>query len=294
MFGLLNVDKPAGVTSRDVVNRVQRLVKPEKVGHCGTLDPLATGVLIVAIGPATRLVEYVQRMPKTYRGTFLLGRSSDTEDIEGNVTLLANAPLPTEQQVRGVLSRFIGTIEQVPPVYSALKVGGQRSYDLARRGQTVELQPRVVEIHAIDLVRYAYPELELLIRCGSGTYIRSLARDLARALGTEAVMSALRREAIGPFLAAGSTGTDDLTPERIRQQLLPPRLALGALPEVMVSGDGQRRLALGQSISLEESPEAAELVAIAANGTLLTILRPDSRGTWKPAINFAAAGPQPG
>src|SRR5262245_7182097 len=171
MFGLLNIDKPAGVTSRDVVNRVQRLVRPLKVGHAGTLDPLATGVLVVAIGQATRLVEYLQRLPKTYQGTFLLGRTSDTEDIEGTVIELTDTSIPTEQQIQGALPQFLGTIDQTPPAYSALKVSGQRSYDLARRGQAVDLAARPVEIHDLQLVRFAYPELELLIRCGSGTYI---------------------------------------------------------------------------------------------------------------------------
>src|SRR5262245_35406014 len=202
MFGLLNIDKPAGLTSRDVVSRVQRLVRPQKVGHAGTLDPLATGVLVVAVGPATRLVEYVQRMPKTYQGTFLLGRTSDTEDVEGEVVELDSPPVPTRAEIDAALPRFIGTIEQRPPAYSALKVAGRRAHKLARRGEAVELAPRPVEIHAIELLRYEYPEMELRIDCGSGTYVRSLGRDVAEAVDTGAVMAALRRLAIGPFQAA--------------------------------------------------------------------------------------------
>ena len=292
MFGLLNLDKPAGVTSRDVVNRVQRLVRPHKVGHCGTLDPLATGVLVVAIGPATRLVEYVQRMPKTYRGTFLLGRSSDTEDIEGQVTERPSAPIPTELQLRAVLPQFLGTIQQVPPAYSALKVAGQRSYDLARGGNAAEHPPRPVVIESLEIVRYAYPELELLIRCGSGTYVRSLGRDLARAVGTEAVMSALRREAIGPFHAAESTSSGDLTLDSIRVRLLPPGMALGAMPQISISAEEQHRLALGQSIASGVA-QAGELAAVNAAGDLVAILTRDSRGTWKPAKNFAGEAPLP-
>jgi tRNA pseudouridine55 synthase len=286
MFGLLNLDKPAGVTSRDVVNRVQRLVKPHKVGHCGTLDPLATGVLVIALGPATRLVEYVQRMPKTYRGTFLLGRSSDTEDIEGQVTLLPASPIPTCEQLQSAIPQFLGTIQQTPPAFSALKVAGQRSYDLARRGQTAEHQPRPVEIHAIELIRYAYPELELLIRCGSGTYIRSLGRDLARAVGTEAVMSALRREAIGPFQAAESLPANDLALQLLEENLQPPILALGEMPQVVVSANEQRRLAIGQSIDGPAHAAANELTAVNDTGQLVAILEPDGRGAWKPAKNF--------
>ncbi len=127
MFCLLNVNKPSGVTSRDVVNRVQHLVRPVKVGHAGTLDPLATGVLVVCLGPATRLVEYVQRMKKSYRGTFLLGRESETEDVESDVTLLAAAPVPSRHEIQATLKAFVGQIEQRPPAYSALKVKGQRA-----------------------------------------------------------------------------------------------------------------------------------------------------------------------
>jgi tRNA pseudouridine55 synthase len=289
MFGLLNLDKPADVTSRDVVNRVQRLVKPHKVGHCGTLDPLATGVLVIALGPATRLVEYVQRMPKTYRGTFLLGRTSDTEDVEGQVVELPAPPIPTCEQLQAAIPQFLGTIQQTPPAFSALKVAGKRSYDLARRGQAAEHQPRPVEIHSLDIVRYAYPELELLIRCGSGTYVRSLGRDLARAVGTEAVMSALRREAIGPFSIGDSQPAGELTLATIEARLQPPILALCEMPRMELSTDDQRRLAQGQSLA-RSMREVNEIAAITSDGRLAAILEPDGRGAWKPAKNFVATG----
>src|SRR5436309_1327485 len=150
MFGLLNVEKPAGLTSRDVVNRVQRLVRPHKVGHAGTLDPLATGVLVLAVGPATRLVEYIQQMPKMYQSAFLLGRTSDTEDIEGNVTELSEPPIPNRKEIVSAISSFVGTIEQRPPAYSALKVAGRPAYKLARRGEEPQLAPRPVVVHSIE------------------------------------------------------------------------------------------------------------------------------------------------
>ncbi len=134
MFGVLAVNKPAGLTSRDCVNRVQRLIKPCKVGHAGTLDPLATGVLVLCIGRATRLVEFVQQQEKLYRGTFLLGRSSPTEDTEGEITQLENPPVPTREEIDAVIPEFTGSIQQVPPIFSALKVKGERSYRLAREG----------------------------------------------------------------------------------------------------------------------------------------------------------------
>jgi tRNA pseudouridine55 synthase len=286
MFGLLNLDKPAGLTSRDVVNRVQRLVKPHKAGHAGTLDPLATGVLVVAIGPATRLIEYVQRLPKTYQGTFLLGRSSDTEDIEGEVMVMADAAAPTADQLQAVLPQFLGTIQQRPPAYSALKVAGQRAYKLARRGETVELAPRSIEIHSLEILRYAYPELELLVRCGSGTYIRSLGRDIALALGTAAVMSALRRQAIGPFQAVEALPVADLTLEAIQRHLQPASKALGELPQVEVDRAECQRLANGQFIPDRWNLEGTEFAALDPTGQLIAIVAPADARQRRPIRYF--------
>lgn len=271
MFGLLNLDKPAGVTSRDVVNQVQRLVRPVKVGHAGTLDPLATGVLVIGLGPATRLVEYVQRMPKTYLATFELGKQSDTEDVEGNVVTLVDPPIPNEANIRVVLPRFLGKIQQRPPAYSALKVDGQRAYALARRGTTVELTPREIEVHSLELVEFTYPTLRLRIVCGSGTYVRSLGRDLARTLGTEAVMSVLRREAIGPFLVGEAIDPRTLSRESIHQRLLPPALAVASLPQAVISSDDARRFELGQRVVNRWAIVTDEVAAIDAAGQLVAI-----------------------
>ena len=181
------------MTSRRAVDLVERLARPAKAGHAGTLDPLATGVLVVCVGAATRLIEYVQRMPKRYRATFLLGRQSPTEDIEGEVTELPDAPIPTLDEIAAAAGRFVGRIAQRPPAFSALKVAGRRAYKLARAGQPPQLAPRPVEIFAAEIKSYQYPELVMEVECGSGTYIRSLGRDLAESLGTAAVMSALVR-----------------------------------------------------------------------------------------------------
>ncbi|MDX1944542.1 MAG: tRNA pseudouridine(55) synthase TruB [Pirellulaceae bacterium] len=292
MFGLLNVAKPAGLTSRDVVNRVQRLVRPHKVGHAGTLDPLATGVLVIGIGPATRLVEYVQRMPKTYVGTFLLGRSSDTEDITGEVVELPAAPVITRDEVLAILPRFLGTIQQLPPAFSALKVAGQRAYTLARRGETVELAARPVEVHALELLDSDYPELRLLVCCGSGTYVRSLGRDIARALGTEAVMAALQRQAIGGFMLADAVLYDHLSAERIRDQLLPPVLALADLPQVAVTAEERRRIGYGQLLANRWNVAGPEVVALDDTGNLLAILTPAEGIQLRPTKGFAATQPE--
>jgi tRNA pseudouridine55 synthase len=288
MFGLLNINKPPAWTSRDVVNRVQRFVRPDKAGHAGTLDPLATGVLIVCIGQATRLIEYVQRSRKTYRGTFLLGRESDTEDIAGEVREVADARQPTREELLDILPRFLGSSAQQPPAYSALKVGGRRAYDLARRGEVVDLAPRTIEIFDLRLVGYSYPELVLDITCGGGTYVRSLGRDIAWRLGTAAVMSGLVRTAIGPFRLADSLELAELTFDNVNSLLLPAALAVHGLPTLVLTEAEQRRLVLGQNIQRPDaSPASAEFAALAADGTLLGILSRRHDALFKPEKVFA-------
>ena len=178
IFGLLNIHKPRGKTSRWAVDQVKRLVRPAKVGHAGTLDPLATGVLIVAVGPVTRLMEDVQQAPKQYRAEYLLGQTSDTEDTEGRVTELVDPRRPSRAEIEFAAARFVGEIQQRPPAFSAIKVSGRRAYSLARKGQEVKLEPRAVTIHSLNIPDYVYPRLTLDIQCSSGTYIRSLGRDL--------------------------------------------------------------------------------------------------------------------
>lgn len=221
--GFLNLNKPSGISSYEAVRRTLKVILGKKcsgnrvkVGHAGTLDPLASGVLIIAVNRATRLISYVQNQVKHYRGTFLLGVSSDTEDIEGPLTVYENPPIPAESEVFSALKKFTGRIMHRPPIYSALKVNGKRAYNLARAGKPVELTPREIHIYSLKLVKYAYPELVLDIQCGSGTYIRSLGRDLAQYLGTSAVMSDLVRTAVGVFTleTAFSLTLENITPEK--------------------------------------------------------------------------------
>ena len=209
-LGFFNVNKPTGQTSRWVVDQIQRIVRPAKVGHAGTLDPLATGVLVVAVGSATRLIDYVQQMPKRYRANFLLGCTSPTEDVDGEVVPLENPMVPTRVEIEAAIPAFLGEILQSPPAFSALKVGGRRAYSLARAGQAVELKPRSVSIHRLNVLGYEYPRLQLEIECSSGTYVRSLGRDLAEQLGTGAVMSALVRTAIGSFRVEDSIDVSEV------------------------------------------------------------------------------------
>ncbi len=299
MFGIFNINKPAGCTSRDVVNRVQRLMRPAKVGHAGTLDPIATGVLVVCVGPATRLIEYVQQMPKRYRGTFRLGCQSPTDDIEGEVTPWHDATQPTRNAVEAALPQFIGEISQQPPAYSAIKVNGKRAYQLARQGKVVELASRPVTIYSLAIHRYEYPELVLDIECGSGTYVRSLGRDLAEALGTRAVMSGLVRTAIGEFQVDSAVVPNDLTKENIACQMLSPLMALPSMPRQVLTTDEIDSVRHGRFISIGSispdyvspesiSPEVSSvnLAATDPDGQLVAILSPKPNGQWGPLRNF--------
>ncbi len=287
MFGFLNVNKPPGVTSRDVVNHVQRLIRRVKAGHAGTLDPLATGVLVVAIGPATRLIEYVQQSTKQYRGEFLLGRESDTEDVEGTVRMLADPPQPPYEEIEAILPQFTGRILQRPPAYSALKVGGKRSYDLARAGKAVDLAPRQIEIYSMRVVTYKYPRLTLDVTCGSGTYIRSLGRDMAEALGTAAVMAALVRTAVGAFTLSEAIALDEISRESIPRQLRPAREAVAHLPQVILNDADTQQISRGLSLELPAPRAANEIAALDEQGWLCAILTRRGRG-WGPSRNFPA------
>jgi tRNA pseudouridine55 synthase len=248
LCGLLNLNKPGEMSSRQAVNLVERLTRPVRAGHAGTLDPLATGVLVVCVGAATRLIGYVQRMPKRYRGTFLLGRQSPTEDIEGEVSELRGAPHPTREQVVAAAARFVGRIEQRPPAFSAVKVAGRRAYELARRGRPPELAARPVLIYGIEVAAYQYPELVLNVTCGSGAYIRSLGRDLAVSLGSSAVMSALVRQAIGSFTLEDAVDPRELTRDNWMSLLQRPLRAIEYLPRVQLSGDDVQRIRTGLTI----------------------------------------------
>ncbi|MFN4259989.1 MAG: tRNA pseudouridine(55) synthase TruB [Gemmataceae bacterium] len=282
--GLLVLDKPSGMTSRAVVDRAQRwFPRRTRLGHTGTLDPLATGVLVLCVGSATRLTEYVQAMNKVYRTRLRLGVRSDTEDADGVVTEVAGAQPPTEGEVDRCLRAFEGIIEQVPPAFSAAKVSGQRAYELARRGREVELAARPVHIQRITRWAYAYPLLELEVHCGKGTYIRALARDLGNRLGCGALVEILRRERVGPFTAADAVVLD-ADAATARAQLLPLEAAVCELPRVDVSPTQGEKLRHGQSVSLTtlRLDQAAltadtEWAVFLESGPLIAVSRVDQR-----------------
>jgi tRNA pseudouridine55 synthase len=294
MFGIINVNKPAGWTSRDVVNRVQRLVKPAKAGHAGTLDPLATGVLVICLGSATRLITYVQEMPKQYYATFQLGRSSPSDDTETELVEIASPPIPTLAEIEAQLPKFIGSIQQVPPAYSALKIGGKRAYKLVRQGQQVELKPRTVQVYELTIEAYDYPQLELSIRCGSGTYVRSLGRDLAKSLGTAAVMSGLARTAIGPFQVEDGLDPTELTLEDIETNLQSARVAVSHLPTVTLTPQQIEEIRNGRTIAADvpskEDKPSVEIAALDTDGNLVALLKEKQPGILGPIRNFSLTG----
>jgi tRNA pseudouridine55 synthase len=247
--GLLVIDKPGGITSRDVVNRAQRwFPRGTRIGHTGTLDPLASGVLVLCVGAATRLTEYVQAMPKVYRAGVILGATSATDDADGTVTPTLDALIPTRTQVEQALDGFVGVIAQVPPAFSAAKVTGRRAYDLARKGKDVDLQPRQVKVESIDIESFAYPHLEIVVRCGKGTYIRALARDLGRQLGCGGYIASLRRLAIGSFTEADALPIDSEA-ATARARLLPAWRAVQEGMPVAVADEQAASLRQGRRIS---------------------------------------------
>ncbi len=273
--GILNLNKPPGMTSRDVVDRVARLLRKVKVGHAGTLDPLASGVLVVCIGSATRLIDSVHRMPKTYRTVVRLGARSDTHDADGEVVEVYNPSVPDEQNIRRLLAGMVGEILQLPPVYSAKKIKGKRSYDLARAGRPAELAPRLVRIDHIDLISYSWPRLELEIACGGGTYIRSIARDVGEALGCGGLVEALVRTRIGHFAIESAIDPTVLTRESLRQHLRPSLDAVSGLPRVVLDQSQVAEVLHGRTIDVSSPPllpEAEkEIALIDSTGRLIAI-----------------------
>lgn len=296
--GILVVDKPPGATSFDIVRMVRKGTGVKRVGHGGTLDPAATGVLLVLLGQAARVSDYLMDLPKTYVAVVRLGVETDTYDADGE-TVSEHDVTATAEDVRRALAAFQGEIEQMPPAYSALKVEGKRAYDLARRGEAVALRPRKVQIYRVSLLRYDPPLAEIEVECGRGTYIRSLAHDLGAALGCGAHLAALRRTRIGPF-----TTESALSEERLRealadgswrQRLLPTDCGLVSLPALTVGAEAERDLRHGQAVKLDAATtgrlppptDGREARCYAEDGSLIGILRYDAAaGAWRPRKIF--------
>jgi tRNA pseudouridine55 synthase len=282
IHGWLCLDKPEGMTSTEAVNRVRRITRARKVGHGGTLDPLATGVLPIALGEATKTVAYVMEGRKHYRFTARLGEATTTDDAEGAL-LASSAVRPTTAAIAAALPRFVGRIEQVPPRFAAVKVEGERAYDLARRGEAVELAPRSVQVDRFDLVERPDPDhVAFEVVCGRGTYVRALVRDLGQALGCLAHVVALRRLEVGPFNAAEAISLSALeqlvADDALPQALLPVGAALGNLPALALTQPQVDRLRAGQTIRVapgllvgEAEPDAT--VRAMAAGRMVALAR---------------------
>jgi tRNA pseudouridine55 synthase len=300
VHGWMVLDKPVGMTSTHAVSVVRRLFKAKRAGHAGTLDPLASGCLPIALGEATKTVPFVMDGRKTYRFTVRWGEERDTDDAEGCVVASASAR-PTAKDIRALLPRFTGTIMQTPPRFSAIKINGERAYDLAREGEVVELAPRPVEIHHLALIETPDPDHAVLAaQCGKGTYVRALARDMGRILGALGHVAALRRTIVGPFgerhmislerldalchrAAAGEGNLADL--------LLPVETALDDIPALAVSRADAARLQRGQAVLLRgrDAPVFRGQVSVRASGRLVALAQVD-HGEIVPKRVFNLAG----
>lgn len=289
--GLVIVDKPSGWTSHDVVAKIRKLAGTRRVGHAGTLDPMATGVLVVGVEKATRLLGYLALTEKGYTGTIRLGQTTDTDDADGSLIGHVSVKNIGEAELQSAINALTGEISQIPPGVSAIKVGGTRSYRLARAGQAPELAPRTVTVRQFTVAAIRPAEGDLLdldvrVRCSSGTYIRALARDLGAALGVGGHLTALRRTRVGPYLAEQARTMDQLA-ERLELIGL-AEAAAAAFPQRALSADEARALAHGAKLTMTGSGESP-VAAFGPDGGLVALLT-DVDGQARSLAVFAADG----
>lgn len=292
LSGIFNIDKPAGMTSHDVVQVVRRASGERRVGHAGTLDPMATGVLLVCVGKATRVTEYLMQHSKRYRAEITLGVTTDTLDAEGEVLETVAADHVRREAVEAALDEFVGQIEQIPPMYSAIKREGKKLYELAREGVTVEREPRTVEITRIDVVEWEPPRVTIDVTCSKGTYIRALARDLGAALGIGAHLSRLVRTASGRFGIAESSSLDTtlaaLEDEWWMLLIHPLDEALLDYEAMIVDEATAVQITQGQMVQAPAPLTTTYARAYTADGRFIALLRyEDWAELWQPAKVFA-------
>jgi tRNA pseudouridine55 synthase len=287
MQGILVVDKPAGMTSHDVVNRVRRLAKMRRVGHTGTLDPMATGVLVLLLGSATRLSRFILTEDKQYRATLRLGVTTTTYDAEGEVTATAAVDVD-RATIESALERFRGDILQVPPMYAAIRHQGKRLYEIAREGKEVAREARPLTIYRLDLLDWNPPDLTLDVTCSSGTYIRSLAHDLGQVVGTGAHLTALRRTTSGPFSLDQSYSLNTLEQlagqGRFDTALLPSYAALEGMPVLRLTPEQLQAVRHGQTLTPEPPYTAEYLQARDGVDELVAILVRLDDTVYRPTI----------
>jgi len=294
VHGWIVLDKPVGMTSTHAVGAVKHLFQAKRAGHAGTLDPLASGVLPIALGEATKTVSFVMEGRKTYCFTVRWGEERDTDDAEGRVTA-SRTERPSTDELRALLPRFVGQIAQVPPRFSALKIGGERAYDLAREGEAVEIAPRSVEIHRLELIEALDPDhTKFIAECGKGTYVRALARDLGRAAGCFGHVAALRRTGVGSFGEDLAMSLDRLqglaSGEAVALEgaaLLPVEAGVAALPALRVSSGDAARLMRGQAVLLRgrDAPVLAGWVSVSSQSALIALAEVE-KGELRPRRIF--------
>ncbi len=283
--GVLVVDKPVGMTSHDVVQVIRRGTNIRRAGHTGTLDPRASGVLVVLIGPAVRLSEYVAASDKRYQAVIMLGTTTDTYDADGK-TLSSSPVNVTEEQFDTELQKFVGQIEQVPPPYSAIKVQGHKAYELARKGEEVELEPRIINVYSLELLEWAPPEVVIDVNCSSGTYVRSLVNDLGARLGCGATLTGLRRTKSGRFTLRDAVPLRKLNEAFMEnnwyQYLIPAADALSDWPMIELSNEQVDALRHGMRIAAGET-EIEKSLGVSEQGELVALLVLDKETMeWQP------------
>ena len=283
MDGFLFVDKPSGPTSFDVVRQVRRALGGEKTGHAGTLDPLASGLLVCALGSATRLLPYLPSEPKRYAFGMRFGIETDTLDSEGAM-VAQGGHTPGREELQATLGRFTGVVRQTPPKFSAVKVNGERAYDLARKHLEFEIAEREVTVFSLVLVSYdgANAGAALEVVCSGGTYVRSLVQDIAHALGTLAYASFIRRLAIGPFTVDNAITMDSA--KDLREHIMPVKQALSSLPSVMVNLSQCETLEKGRSVKLDTTEQT--VIAYTENGDVAAVLKKNDEGMYHPEKVF--------
>ncbi len=284
--GWIALDKPTSMTSTQAVSRLKRIYNAKKAGHAGTLDPLATGLLPVAFGEATKTVPFVQDGEKSYRFTVTWGSETDTDDSEGRVVHASDAR-PSPSAIEALLPQFIGEIQQTPPQFSAIKIAGERAYDLARDGEQVALKPRAVTIYALEIIETTEHETQFVMACGKGAYVRAIARDLGRLLGCYGHVTALRRTRVGPFTENDAFTLDEIENQNMAgEALLTVEAGLTELPCVIVDRDTAIRLRRGGSVILRGRDAPSEGVVYAACGGVPVAFGEIVEGALTPARVF--------
>ncbi len=283
--GWVVLDKPVGMTSTHAVARLKRLFNAKKAGHAGTLDPLASGVLPVAFGEATKTVPFVQDGEKAYRFTIQWGAETDSDDADGQIVARSDVR-PEINAILAALPHFIGTILQTPPAYSAIKINGERAYDIARDGETPELSPRPVTIHELVMTESGADDATFEARCGKGTYVRAIARDLGRVLGCLGHVSALRRTRVGPFSETDAVPLAQIEDATVPDAMQRVEAGLLELPQVVVDRDSAARLRRGQSILLRGRDAPGEGAAYACCGGVVVAIGAIERGELVPGRVF--------